>query len=88
MQMVMMIFFFTKLYVPVVTLSARDNKKLSKVLSRGFERSVYWNEYKAKSDKKNAKEEFKLFLRKLATEQDEGCTTGCLLDYDYIKNLL
>ena len=30
----------TKLYVPVVTLSARDNQKLSKVLNKGFERSV------------------------------------------------
>ena len=28
----------TKLYVPIVTLSARDNQKLSK-LSKGFERS-------------------------------------------------
>ena len=25
-----------KLYLPVVTLSARDNKKLSKLLSKGF----------------------------------------------------
>ena len=33
----------TKFYVPVVTLSPRDNKKLSKLLSKGFERSVYWN---------------------------------------------
>ena len=32
----------TKLYVPVVTLP----EKLSKLLSKGFERSVYWNEYK------------------------------------------
>ena len=31
----------TKLYVPVVTLSARDNQKLSKLLSKRFERSVY-----------------------------------------------
>ena len=30
----------TKLYVPVVTLSARGNQKLSKRLSKGFERSV------------------------------------------------
>ena len=30
-----------KLYVPVVTLSTRENKKLSKLLSKGFERSVY-----------------------------------------------
>ena len=33
----------TKLYDPVVNLSARDNQKLSKLLSKGFERSVYWN---------------------------------------------
>ena len=36
----------TKLYVPVVTLSAEDNAKLSKLLSEGFKRTVYWNEYK------------------------------------------
>ena len=41
-----------KLYVPVVTLSARDNKKLSKRLSKSFERSVYLNEQKIKSENK------------------------------------
>ena len=25
-------------------------------------------------------------LKKLATDQDENYTTGCLLDYDFIKN--
>ena len=39
----------TKLSVPAVTLLARDNQKLSKLLSKEFERSVYWNEYKTKS---------------------------------------
>ena len=34
----------------VVTLSARDNQKLSKILSKGFKRSVYWNEYKTISE--------------------------------------
>ena len=34
-----------KLYVPVVTLSIEDNAKLSKRLSEGFKRSVYWNKY-------------------------------------------
>ena len=38
----------TKLYVPVVTVSARDSQKLLKLLSKGFKRSVYWNEYKTK----------------------------------------
>ena len=37
-----------KVYVPVVILSAKDNQKLSKHCSKGFERSVYWDEYKAK----------------------------------------
>ena len=36
----------TKLYVSVVTLSARDNQKVSKLLSKWFKRSVYWYEYK------------------------------------------
>ena len=35
-----------KLYVPIVTLSAEDNAKLSKLLSEGFKRSVYWEKYK------------------------------------------
>ena len=35
-----------KLYVPIVTLSTEDNAKLSKLLSEGFKRSVYWNNYK------------------------------------------
>ena len=35
-----------KLYVPIVTLSAEGNAKLSKILSEGFKRLVYWNKYK------------------------------------------
>ena len=36
----------TKLYVPVVTLKTEDNTKLSKLLSEGFKRPIYWSEYK------------------------------------------
>ena len=32
-------------------LSAEDNVKLSKILSKGFKRTVYWNEYKAIDNK-------------------------------------
>ena len=32
-----------KLYVPIVTLSIADNAKLSKLLGKGFKRSIYWN---------------------------------------------
>ena len=52
----------TKLYVPVETLSARDNQVLSKFLSKGFKRSVYWNEYKTKSDNKNTTNAIRYFL--------------------------
>ena len=34
------------LHVFVVTLWARDNEKLSKLLNKWFESSIYWNEYK------------------------------------------
>ena len=37
--------FHAVLCISVVTLSARDSQKLTKPLSKGFERSVYWNEY-------------------------------------------
>ena len=36
----------TKLYVPVVTLKTEDNVKVSKLLSKEFKRSAYWNKYK------------------------------------------
>ena len=42
----------TKLYVPVVTLSTKDNVNLTKQLNEGFKRSVCWNEYKSKIEKK------------------------------------
>ena len=40
-----------KLYIPIVTLSAEDNVKLSKLLSDGFERPIYWNKYKVIDNK-------------------------------------
>ena len=53
----------TKLYVPVVTLSARDNHiKTSYQRIKGFERSVYWNECKTKSKNKNTRNEYRYFL--------------------------
>ena len=130
--------------------SARDKPKLSKLLSKGFEGSIYWNEYKTKRENKNTPNEYRYFLepnlvgvnrlfelaylkrnndiqplktqryylkkgiivyynvivngknvygqpidsnikqydeiRKLTTGQGEDYTTGCLLDYEYIKN--
>ena len=36
----------TKLYVPIVTLSTKDNVKSTKQLNKEFKRPVYCNEYK------------------------------------------
>ena len=34
-----------KLCVPIVTLSTKDNVNLTKKLSNGFKRCLYWNKY-------------------------------------------
>ena len=49
----------TNLYVP---LSTGDNEKSTKLLSKVFERSVDWNEYKTKSENKNKTSEHRYFL--------------------------
>ena len=52
----------TKLYLLVVTLSAKDIQKLQKIFSKGFERSAYWNEYKTKIEMKNTTSEYRYFF--------------------------
>ena len=44
----------TKLYIPVVTLSTKDNENLTKQLDERFKRSIYWNQYKSKIETKTA----------------------------------
>ena len=48
-----------KLYVHVVTLSEKDNQK---ILNKEFERPVFWNEYKTKSENKNTTNKYRYFL--------------------------
>ena len=40
----------TNLYVPVGTLSTRDNAKLLPQLKNGFKRIISWNKYLAKTN--------------------------------------
>ena len=42
------------MYVPIVTLSTRDNENLTKQLDEGFKRPVYWDEYTSKIETKTA----------------------------------
>ena len=44
----------TKLYVPAVALSKEDNKDFIKQQNKGFQRSIYWNEYKTKEINEDA----------------------------------
>ena len=37
----------TKLYVPVVTLSTKDDNKLLEQLRTGFKRTIKWNKYRS-----------------------------------------
>ena len=39
---------YTKMYVPLVTLSKEDNKDFIEQQNKGFQRSIYWNEHKTK----------------------------------------
>ena len=44
----------TKMYIPVVTLSKEDNKDFIEQQNKGFQRSIYSNEYKTKEQEENA----------------------------------
>ena len=79
----------TKLYVPVVTLKTEDNAKLSKLLSKGFERWIYWNEYKVSPHKNYNSNEYirerlvasipgvkKLFVLAYGKENDDATENG------------
>ena len=43
-----------ELYVPVVSLSTKDNVNLTKHLNEGFKSSVFWDEYKSKIETETA----------------------------------
>ena len=62
----------TKLHVPAVTLSAKDNQKLLKIINKVFQRSVYLNEYKTKSENKNTTNEYR-YLSQTLLELTDFC---------------
>ena len=64
----------TKLYVPVVTLSSKDNAKLVKLLEGGFNRPVCWDEYQTKIETRNLdKTILQDFLLMLLFKELEDC---------------
>ena len=74
----------TKLYVPIVTLSTKDNVNLTKQFNEGFKRSVYWNEYKSKLETKEADANN---LNKFPLDAScEGVNRLFVLAFNYINN--
>ena len=69
----------TKLYVPIVNLSAEDNAKLSKLLSDGFKRPIYWNKYKVIPNKTYAAN---WYIRELLDSSYQGVKRLFVLAYD------
>ena len=70
----------TDLYVSVITLSGKDDQKLSKILSKGFQRSVYWSDYKRKCENENTTNEYRYFL-----ESNLYKLADCLYRFTQIK---
>ena len=68
-----------ELYVPIVTLSAEDNAKLSKLLSDGFKRPIYWNKYKVIPNKTYAAN---WYIRELLDSSYQGVKRLFVLAYD------
>ena len=73
-----------KLYVPIVTLSAEDNAKLSKLLGEGFKRSIYWNKYKVIDNKvvEIAANNEEKYIRELLDSSYQGVKRLFVLAYD------
>ena len=73
-----------KLYVPIVTLLVEGNSKLSKLLSEGFKRPIYLNEYKLISDKivEIAAVNDNKYIRELLDSSCQGVKRLFVLAYD------
>ena len=73
----------TKLYVPIVTLKTEDNTKLSKLLSEGFERPIYWNRYKIIFKSYNENE----YIRERLDASLQGINKLFVLPYAHGNNI-
>ena len=73
-----------KIYVPIVTLSAENNVKLLKLLSKGFKRTVCWNEYKVIYNKivEIANNNEETYIRELLDTRWQGVKRLFVLAYN------
>ena len=72
-----LIFQITKceLHIPIVTLNTENNNKLSELLSKEFERTVVWNEYKSKIERVTIPQNDNMFRRTTSDVSFQGVST-------------
>ena len=76
----------TELYVPVVTSKTSDSFKLTKFLSKGFKRSVFWNEYKSKIQTVTQAQNDNSFKRSLLDSSFQGVNRFFVMGFNAINN--
>ena len=69
----------TKHYVSIVTLKIEGNAKLSKLISEGFKRPIYWNQYKVIPNKTYAANGY---IRELLDSSYQGIKRLFVLTYN------
>ena len=69
----------TKHYVSIVTLKIEGNAKLSKLISEGFKRPIYWNQYKVIPNKTYAANGY---IRELLDSSYQGVKRLFVLTYN------
>ena len=72
-----------KLYVPVVTLSTENDKKLLEQLRTGFTKTIKWNKYKSEITKVN-----RLFVLSFENEDDKTSYSKYYVPNVQIKDLM
>ena len=77
-----------KLYIPIVTSKTEDNTKLSKLLSEGFKKPIYRNEYKVIPNKivEIAAANEKKYIRELLDSSWQGVKRLFVLAYNHTDN--
>lgn len=73
----------SKLYVPILTLSAKGNQKLTIIMGKGLERSVYQNEYTTKIANNNRTNKYRFFSNQSLKE-----VTHCLFQFVQMKIII
>ena len=63
----------TKLYVPIATLSTKDNVGLIKQLTGGFQKPVYWNDYKTNIESKDSDDSLTSLISILLFKELKDC---------------